>query len=95
MSERQDFGRRNSREAPQGVDGFYLLGRYYMLAKLQGDLAHVSQVLKDNDKYDEATLGGLLKVIREKVNTASSSRLGDKITMDDVTRYIRESLERD
>lgn len=94
-NERGGFGPGGQRETPQNVDGFYLLGRYYVRAGIQGDLAHVAQVLKDNDKKDEVALDRMLGEIKEKVNVASSSKLGDKITMDDVTKYIRESLERD
>ena len=94
MNENGSFGAGGKREAAQNVDGFYLLGRYFIRAGLQGDLAHVALVLKDNNK-DEKTLDRMLGEIKEKVNTASSSRLGDRITIDDVTKYIRESVERD
>jgi hypothetical protein len=97
MSERQHFGPTKQREAPQDVNGLYLIGRYFVRAKLLPELERAKVILRKtshDDRRPDGALDQIVNEIRKKVNDKSGegSEIGNKITSNDVAEYIRQSL---
>ncbi len=88
---------RRTANTPKEPDGLYLVGRYFILAKLQPELSEAQNAIK-NSSHDDRRQGlfeEILKRVQQKVNAASSSTLGNKITWEDVRKYVDKSLNED